>query len=74
MKVHFILTVLKSVNAKLCIPNVIENINPKLFNLMSRTNETRYIKFHKTCKCKCRLGASVCSNKRRLNNEKCRCE
>ena len=27
---------------------------------MSRTKETRHIKWHETCKCKCRLDASVC--------------
>ena len=41
---------------------------------MSRTNETRHIKLHETCKCKCRLDASVCSNKQRWNDDKCRCE
>ena len=30
--------------------------------LMSRTNEKRHIEWHKTCKCKCRLDASVCNN------------
>ena len=30
---------------------------------MSRTNETRHIKWHETCKCKCRLDSSVCNNK-----------
>ena len=39
--------------AKICVP-VIININVKVFNLMSRTNETRHIKWHETCKCKCR--------------------
>ena len=29
---------------------------------MSRTNETRHIKFHQTCKCKCILDASVSNN------------
>ena len=48
--------------AILCVPDVVKNINLKVFNLMSRTNETRYMKFHKTCKCKCRLNASVCNN------------
>ena len=43
--------------AKLCVPDVIKNLNIKVFNLMSRTNETRHIKCHKTCKCKCRLDA-----------------
>ena len=49
--------------AKLCLPDVVKNINLKVFNLMSRTNETKYIKLHETCKCKCRLDASVCNNK-----------
>ena len=41
---------------------------------MSRTNETRHIESHKTCKCTCRLDASVCNNKQRWNVDKCRCE
>ena len=41
---------------------------------MSRTNETRHIEWHETCKCKCRLDASVCDNKQGSNNDKCRCE
>ena len=60
--------------AKICVPDVVKNLNVKVFNLMSRTNETRHIKWHETCKCKCRLDASVCNNKQRWNDEKCRCE
>ena len=41
---------------------------------MSRTNETRHIEWHETCKCKCSLDGSVCNNKQRWNDEKCRCE
>ena len=41
---------------------------------MSRTNEARRIKWLETCKCKCRLDASVCNNKQRWNNDECRCE
>ena len=59
---------------KLCVPNTIKNINIKAFNLMSRTNETRHAEWHKTCKCKCRLDASVCNNRQRWNEDKCRCE
>ena len=40
---------------------------------MSRTNETRYIKLPETCKCECRLDASVCNNEQRWNEDKCRC-
>ena len=35
--------------AKLCVPDTIKNINVKVFNLMSRTNETRHIEWHETC-------------------------
>ena len=51
-----------------------KNINVKVFNLVSKTNETRHIKWHETCKCKCRLDTSVCNNKQRWNKDKCRCK
>ena len=51
--------------SKLCIPVVVKNINAKAFNLMSKTNETKHIKWHETCECKCRLDPSVCNNKQR---------
>ena len=60
--------------AKMCVPDVVKNLNVKVFNLMSRTNETRHIEWHETCKCKCRLDASVCNNKQLWNGDKCRCE
>ena len=60
--------------AKLCVPDVVKNINVKVFNLMSRDNERRHIEWHETCKSKCSLDASVCNNKQRWNNGKCKCE
>ena len=39
--------------AKMCVPDVAKNLNVKVFKLMSRTNETKHIKWHETCKCKC---------------------
>ena len=53
---------------------MIKNLNIKFFNLTSRTNKTRHKKWHETCKCKCRLDPSVCNNKQRWNEDKCRCE
>ena len=38
--------------AKLCVPDVVKNLNVKVFNLISRTNETKHIEWHETCKCK----------------------
>ena len=52
-------------HAKICVHDNIKNTNVKVFNLMSRTNETRHIEWHKSCKRRCRLDASVCNNKQR---------
>ena len=60
--------------AKICVPDVVKNLNVKVFNLMSRTNETRSIKLHETCKCICRLNKIICNNKQRWNKDKCRFE
>ena len=59
--------------ATLCVPDVAKNLNGKLFNLVSETNETRRIEWHETCKFKCRFEHSICNNKQRLNDDKCRC-
>ena len=37
--------------AKICVPDVVKDLNVKVFNLMSRTNEIKNIKWHETCKC-----------------------
>ena len=55
--------------AKIWVPDIVKNLNVKAFNLMSRTNETRQIKWHKKCKCICRLDKIICNNK-----QKCRCD
>ena len=63
--------------AKICVPDVIKNLNVKVFNLMSRTNEIRHIEWQETCKCKCRLDASACNNKLwfrlNLDYDNCKC-
>ena len=51
--------------AKLRVPDVVKHLNIKVFNVMSRTNETRHIKWYEMCKCKCRLDGSVSNNKQR---------
>ena len=60
--------------SKICVPDVLKNLNIKVFNSISRTNETRHIQWHETCKCEYRLDAIVCNNKQRWNTNKCRCE
>ena len=51
--------------AKICIPDNIKDLNVRVFNLMSKTNETRHIKWHESCKCICRLDKIIC----KVNND-----
>ena len=51
--------------SEIFVPDVIKKINVKVFNLMLRTNKTRHIEWHETCKCKFRLDAIVYNNKQR---------
>ena len=60
--------------ARICVPDTAENLNVKVFNLMSETNKTRSIKWHETCKCICRLNKITCNNKQRWNKDKSRCK
>ena len=59
---------------KLRVPDVLKNLNAKVFNLVSGTNETGRLEWHETCKCECRFQHSACNNKQRCNDDKCRCE
>ena len=81
----FYLLVLKQVNAAvvaliskiyahLCFPDIVKNLNVKVFSLVSGINETKGIEWHETCKCKYRLNSSVCNDKQRWNDDKCRRE
>ena len=47
----------------MCAPDIVKNLNVKVFNLVLETNETRCIEWHETCTCKCRFNCSVCDNK-----------
>ena len=33
--------------ARICVPDIVKNLNVCIFNLLTRTNETRHIKWHK---------------------------
>ena len=41
---------------------------------MSKTSESRQIKWHKRCKCIRRLNGIIRNNKQRWNKDKCRCD
>ena len=64
----------------MCVPDVVKNIDVRVFNLMPRTNETRYIEWHETCNYKCRCeckeltGKIICDEEFIWNHSNCECE
>ena len=61
-------------DAKICVLDVIKDLNVKVFNLMARTNETKLIEWHEKCKCISRLDKIICNNKQKWSKDKCRFE
>ena len=60
--------------AKLCVTDVVKDMNVKVFNMLARINETRKVVWHETCKCVCRLTSAFCNDKQDWNANKCVCE
>ena len=60
--------------ARWCVPNIIKNVNMKVYNFLMRLNETRNVLWHEKCKCVCRLNSSVSNSKQIWNSDTCRCD
>ena len=60
--------------SKICVPNIIKNVNIKVYNFLMRLNETRNVLWHESCKCVCLLNSSVCNNKQIWNSDTCKCD
>ena len=60
--------------AKTCVPNIIKNVNMKVYNFLMRLNETHNVLWHESCKCVCRLNSSVCNSKQIWNSDTCSCD
>ena len=60
--------------ARLCVPNIIKNVNMKVYNFLIRLNVTHNVLWHESCKCVCLLNSSVCNSKQIWNSDACRCD
>ena len=60
--------------AKIRVPDIVKNMNIKVFKLLARINGTRNIVWHETCKCVCQLTSAICNNGQEWNENKCKCE
>ena len=43
-----------------------------MFDLIELTNTARQVEFHESCKCVSKINSTVCSNKQKFNENKCR--
>ena len=60
--------------AKLCVPDIIKDMNIKVLNMLAIIDETRKITWHKTCKPICRFTKAECNDKQECDENKCRYE
>ena len=49
----------------------LKNMNAKVFHLMSRVHETRFLVHPESCQCE--PNESVCNSKQKWNHDKCPC-
>ena len=61
-------------DSKMCIPDIVKNVTIKMFDLMNLENTTKQVEFHESCKCVCKINSSVCREKQRFYENKCRWE
>ena len=51
-----------------CVPDKVENVTGKVFNLMMWVNETRFLVPHESCECKFEMNESVCNPRQILES------
>ena len=55
--------------AWVCVPNKSKTINIKIFNVMSRINETKFIDRHELCQSKCISNENVCNLIKKMESQ-----
>ena len=64
-----------SLNNQTCmtIPTLID-LNPDEYNMITKTNESKTLRKHISCECKCKFDGRKCNSNQKWNNGKCQCE
>ena len=65
---------LTKISGRICVPNKTEVVNLRVFNLITRKNESKTLAKYISCKCECKFDVSKCNPNQLWNNDKCRCE
>ena len=65
---------LKDLFDKVCVPNKTEDLNLRLFNIITEINVSKALTKHVSCECNCRFDGRKCNSDQWWNKDKCRCE
>ena len=60
--------------ASACVPNKVEIINVKLFNMITDINKAKTLIKHISCDSRCKLDGRKCNSEEKLNHDKFLCE
>ena len=53
---------INNLSNKVCVPNKTEDLNLKVFNMITRINELKTLTKHISCKCKCKFDETKCKS------------
>ena len=65
---------LNDLSNKVCVPNKTEDLNLRVFNMITGINESKALTKHRSCECKFKLDGIKCNSNQWWNNYKCWCE
>ena len=58
----------------MCVPNITEDLNLSVLNMITGINKSKTWAKHISCKCKCKFDWRKCVSDHWWSNNKCRCE
>ena len=63
-----------NLSIKMCVPNKTEDINVKVFHMITNSNEAKTMAKHISCDCKRKRNSTTCNSNQKWSNETCQCE
>ena len=65
-----------NLSIKICVPNKTEDIDVKVFHMITNSNEAKTMAKHISCDCKRKrkCNSTTCNSNQKWNNETCQCE
>ena len=58
-------------SGKICVANKTENINLKVFKMITRINESKTLKKQVSCECKLKFDGRKCNSNHKWKNDRC---